>query len=726
MFISRYSSHSNLQHSRLGQSCGRREHVAALSVARLALLMLVWLIPLASCSSSKNFGQYDQFCIVQSTETPKNEKWAHYLYTHFAKRCQLPELVTERPNDKSTSLLVKISYDQSLGSSYRIDFTGNELKLSAGSDDVMLWLVYQFISAVTESDARFDGTDLPPAAIEMDNAIADFPFEFRGIYSPSNADEDAQAIAASHHVDYHWALWGHNLWKILGDNPDTNVYATANGKLDKSQYCFSSEALYKAIANYIADQWGEGEEGAPARFTIMPMDNRVVCMCDHCKSLGNTETNATPAVTDMLRRLAKRFPHHLFFTSAYATTAKRPAQPLPANVGVLISAMDLPMVYDYKSAKEFADFDANIKAWQKLTPQVYIWDYSRNFDDYFTPYPCLSIMQQRVRYYASLGVKGVFINGSGEDYSSFDDLQTSALQALLVNPELDLSRYVRAYFHRFYPKTADLLADYYLALEQKTMESTVTLPYYGGIADAVNGYLNREAFTEFRLALDKASKSTKAEERARLNKLLTALSFTSLEIMRLNEPTLPLAKGEELLAILSGYEAFKDMVNSKEALGPVKTYIEQWNDDAQNAPANDLLRGKTIKTATPLGETPDAIARLTDGRLGFYTDYHAHWLVAPQQWTLTLPPINANTLKFSMLLAPAWRIWLPAEIKVMQGGNTIASWKGPEASADKTLTERHLIEISINNANHNQPLELQLVPASQQRATMGCDEIMAF
>lgn len=721
MFTSRYTYRSKAESPKLKVQSSRGQ-----AVMQLLMLFAILLVPLSSCSSPKNFGQYDQFCIIQSKETPQNEKWAHYLYSHIAKRCSLPELVTEKKLDKTTCLLVNISYDKNLKNKYRIDFTGNELTLSAGSDDVMLWLLYQFISCVAESDSRFEGTDLPPAAIDIDNTDGEFPFEFRGIYSPYNANEDTQAIAASHHVDFHWALWGHNLWKILGDNPAPQVYATVNGKTDRSQYCFSSNALYDAIVSYIADQWGEGEKDAPARFTIMPMDNSLVCTCAHCKALGNTDTNATPAVTDMLCRLAKRFPNHLFFTSAYATTAKRPTQQLPANVGVLISAMDLPLIYDYKSAPEFADFDTSIKAWQKLTPQVYIWDYSRNFDDYFTPFPCLSIMQQRIRYYASLGVKGIFINGSGEDYSSFDDLQTCALQALLVNPELDLGHYIQTFFSRFYPKTAEILTEYYLGLEKKTTDSKVSLPYYGGISDAVNNYIDRANFNKFRLALDNAAKGANADERARLNKLLTALSFTSLEIMRLDEPKLPLAKGAELIDILNGYESFKDMVNYKEALGTVETYIEQWNDDAQNCPPNNLLCGKSISSATPLGDTREAIAQLTDGRLGFYTDYHTHWVIAPSQWTLTLPPTNAKTLKLSLLLAPAWRIWLPAEIRVQQGNNTIATWKSTDPSKDKTLTERKIIEIDINKANNNQPIKLQLIPVNQPRATIGCDEIMAF
>ena len=32
-------------------------------------------------------------------------------------------------------------------------------------------------------------------------------------------------------------------------------------------------------------------------------------------------------------------------------------------------------------------FAALVSRWHKVVGRVYVWDYMRNFDDYFTPYP---------------------------------------------------------------------------------------------------------------------------------------------------------------------------------------------------------------------------------------------------------------------------------------------------------------------------------------------------
>ena len=85
------------------------------------------------------------------------------------------------------------------------------------------------------------------------------PFEFRGIYSPTNALESTRDFYGTHHVDYDWGLWGHNLHKVLGENPDNNVLATIDGKKDKDQYCFSSDQMYDKLVEYIIDNFGDGE-----------------------------------------------------------------------------------------------------------------------------------------------------------------------------------------------------------------------------------------------------------------------------------------------------------------------------------------------------------------------------------------------------------------------------------------------------------------------------------
>lgn len=85
---------------------------------------------------------------------------------------------------------------------------------------------------------------------------------------------------------------------------------------------------------------------------------------------------------------------------------------MPSNVGVLVSAVNVPMRSQLGTRPQAKQFAGLVKKWSRVVSRVYVWNYMRNYDDYFTPYPCLKLLQERLRMFRSLGVKGVFYNGS--------------------------------------------------------------------------------------------------------------------------------------------------------------------------------------------------------------------------------------------------------------------------------------------------------------------------
>lgn len=405
-------------------------------------------------------------------------------------------------------------------------------------------------------------------------AQAQSSFEYKGIYCPTNANDEVRSRYATNHVDYDWDLWGHNLKKVVGDNADAAVYATVADTLCRKQFCFTSKKLYNIIESYILDQFGEGNATYSAKICIMPQDNKIACTCRNCTRLGNSEGNATPAVTDMLCRLAKRFPRHTFFTSSYHSTRIPPKNVLPDNVVAIISAIDLPLRVDFTQTAGYTKFMDTVDGWKKVCGKLYIWDYERNYEDYLSPFPCLMAMQSRMKLYRDLGIKGIFINGSGDEYSAFDDMQTVVLAQMMDNPDIDVEAKVREYFQTEYPVTADLLTEYYMGLERRTVETNHLLPLYGTMQEMVESYLNVNEFINWRKKLDKASKSTSKPERMRLNYLLTALSYTQLQMMQMQGGK-DYDEKAEMIEILRGHSELKGMEYYSEAYGRIDDYIKK-------------------------------------------------------------------------------------------------------------------------------------------------------
>lgn len=399
--------------------------------------------------------------------------------------------------------------------------------------------------------------------------------EYHGLYTPSNTKEVQQALHTNH-PDYDWGLWGHNLVKALRGQLTDDMFATIDGRRTHDQLCFSSPALYKAARAYILDQFGYGSADYSERITIMPMDNKLACLCPRCRAAGNTPGNATPAVTSFITRLAEEFPRHRFFTSAYHTTRQAPTKALPANVGVLISSFPLPVQCDFGQGKGYKEFLQMVRAWKERCGRIYVWDYERNFDDYLSPFPCLLSMQARLRLYRRLGLQGVFFNGSGDDWSAFDDMQTDVLARLMDNPDLNVKEAVADYFRLHYPITASILTPYYWGLEERTRRSNCVLPLYGTMQDMCRAYLDPEAFVRFRSELDKASKQTMGDERHRLNALLTGLAYTQLEMYRCGLIAKNADAAAEMREILRGHNEIKGMANRDESGHAIDDYLRLW------------------------------------------------------------------------------------------------------------------------------------------------------
>ena len=178
---------------------------------------------------------------------------------------------------------VIICIDPTLQEGFRIAIKGSEIELTAADDRQMLWLQYQLIKKISKEDPRINGSDLPPAIINLTDTCGTFAFDYQSIYSPSGLNPDYSGVMGLNNFDDSWGIWGHNLRKVLGDNVD-KVYATIHGKTDDSQLCFSSEEMYRQIESYIVDNIGE--KGS-SRFVIAPDDTPYACTCASCTAMGN-------------------------------------------------------------------------------------------------------------------------------------------------------------------------------------------------------------------------------------------------------------------------------------------------------------------------------------------------------------------------------------------------------------------------------------------------------
>ena len=663
--------------------------------------------------------------------TDKDTRWAKYLYEHLKKRANDDEMVAFGVSEKEMWRVI-IHIDPTLQEGFRITIKGSDIELTATDDRQMLWLQYQLIKKISKEDPRIDGSDLPPAIINLTDTCGTFAFDYQSIYSPSGLNPDYTGVMGLNNFDDSWGIWGHNLRKVLGDNVD-KVYATIHGKTDDSQLCFSSEEMYRQIESYIADNIGE--KGS-SRFVIAPDDTPYACTCASCTAMGNTEKNATPAVTELLLRLSQRFPKHSFFTISYLSTKQVTDKQLPSNAGIIVSAIDFPLRrIDGKNAQE-KKFMQQLNQWKKVTKNIYIWDYINNFDDYLTPFPILKIAQQRLRFFKQNGASGIFFNGSGYSYSSFDEMRTFVLSALLINPELPVEELVRDYFNQEYPLSKKWLYDYYINLEN-SVQSGKKLGIYAGIAELEQSFLNPEKFIKFYDEMGDYVSDAKGKERKKLHELQTALSYTRLEMgrnhsydpygyaQRNGKQIQPTPQARKWLTQLKEHHAFTGMEYYNESADEIDYYIKEWE---QYILASDIKKNLFLgimPSSTPPTDK-DGLKRLTDSTHGLPGNYHCGWTTLPkEEYEISLPVKGINktgNIYISFLNLPRHRFYPPRQIEISKDG---AIYKTINLETDDSVEKGELVKTTtLIDLNGAEQVNIKIMGAKKPRAQIGIDEIV--
>ena len=660
--------------------------------------------------------------MIRSSEHEKSERWGNYLFSHLQKRAPEKSKVIK---GNATSQQLPVGYREivfeiveDLKDDYCIQQNKEGIQMRVRNEKIALWITYQLIDRIAEVNLGYDVHDLPPAIIDFNTHCRKFDFEYRDPHLMPNLEADYSAIIGTNMVEEDWGIWGHNLAKIL--EPAAGIYATVDGKLSKEQFCFSSATLHQQIKEFIIDEYGYGDQ-APTRFMINPNDNDLVCTDARCVKLGNTHEYATPAVVTLVNTLAKEFPKHSFFTTAYRTVNQAPQQKLNENAGVLFSTIEIAKGGSFDHDKNFQQFKTGLKSWKDKTDEIYLWDYFSNFDDYLTPLPILSGLKKQLPVFKSLGVKGIFLNGSGYEYSSFEEVKTFASAALLMDATLSEKDLVTRYNKRFYPITHQLLSDYYLSLEGRINQNDKGYSLYGSISSQINSFLNAKEYIDFYEKLVRLYEQTSGDERKRVEKLMVALSFTRLQIAYSEANHQDLAP---VLSRLNQFRKYDNLARYKEVGGELDEYSRQWTAVLNsNTSQNVLLNGELEFVSSP-DEGYENSAMLRDGVLGFYTDYHLGWLLAngeDMEFNIQADFNQVKRIKISFLNSAEHRIVPPEKVIVMHDSKIVYEFIPMETVQEKRLFS---IDEPVSFGQNMKNIHIKIIRSdANKNNTVALDEI---
>ena len=243
------------------------------------------------------------------------------------------------------------------------------------------------------------------------------------------------------------------------------------------QRCLSNPEVLR-IATERVRQWIQ-EHPEASIISVSQNDTFNNCQCPECKSLDDAEGSPAASLLKFVNAIAeaieKDHPHVRIDTLAYQYTRKPPKTIRPhKNVIVRLCSIECCFAhpFDQCPANENRQFVEDIKAWEKVAPLLYVWDYTTNFGNYQQPFPNRKVLQANAQFFANHQVKGLFEQGnySAGGGGEMEPLRAYLLAKLLWNPAADVEQLTDEFLNAYYGQAAPSIRAY-LSLEEQQVEA---------------------------------------------------------------------------------------------------------------------------------------------------------------------------------------------------------------------------------------------------------------
>lgn len=242
--------------------------------------------------------------------------------------------------------------------------------------------------------------------------------------------------------------------KYFKEHPEW--YSEINGqrKHEKAQLCLTNgEMLAELSRNVLAAIRKEPDAGM---ISVAQNDWGGRCQCARCQALDEAEGSPAGSllygINTVAEAVEREFPGTYVETLAYQYTRKPPKTIRPrANVIVRLAVIERSAVQPIEHLVN-RPLRRDLEQWSAAAPNLYIWDYTANLQQPFTPEPRAFVYGKDLRLYRRMGAISVFCEHShgASPLSDFDELHTWLLSKLLWNPDQDDGALVREFLNGYY------------------------------------------------------------------------------------------------------------------------------------------------------------------------------------------------------------------------------------------------------------------------------------
>lgn len=216
------------------------------------------------------------------------------------------------------------------------------------------------------------------------------------------------------------------------------------------------------------------------------------CRCATCAAVDEREGSHAAQVLTLVNAVAEgiaaEFPDRLVETLAYEWSIEPPRAIRPrGNVIIRLSTIRASFSTPLEENKRFKRY---LTKWARLTPRIWIWDYTTYYSYYPLPWPNYAVMDDNLRFFAANNVRGVLEQNNWQSTGSDMALLKGYLLArLLWDPQADADALTDEFLEGVYGPAAPHIRAYLRMLSDKVASEGIHLGIYGSRTPK---YLTRE------------------------------------------------------------------------------------------------------------------------------------------------------------------------------------------------------------------------------------------
>jgi len=334
-------------------------------------------------------------------------------------------------------------------------------------------------------------------------------FDFRVPHFIGRWDKDFRDWHKINSFD-NWGMFVHTFDDLIApdkyyqDHPE--YFSLVNGRrLSDGQLCLSNQDLMKELIKNL----GERIEAQPEKkyWSVSQNDCINYCECNHCQKLYDNYENISGAYIQMANEIATHYPDKQISTLAYQFTRSAPKNIKPLdNVNIMFCSIEcnrsMPLADDPRSK----GFVKEMQDWDKITDNIFAWDYIVQFSNYLTPFPNFHVLQPNIQLFSENGVNMMFQQGSGHSWSDLSDLKQYLVAKLLWDPNINADSVINRFIDNYYGNAARQIRHYYDLTHHNLIahQDEQVLDIYGFPVYYKDAHLTAELLLKYQQIMDSA------------------------------------------------------------------------------------------------------------------------------------------------------------------------------------------------------------------------------